>query len=139
MLLEELCEVRLAFVHIAQVNPLPDGAIYGTGDGSATGERLSGTVRWTNHPGMRSDGTTLPDVHGVIETEDGANVLFDLHGVSTLIGEGPGRDTRVAGGFTAEHERYRWLNDELCVGEGAFDMETRSLRMRVYRCVNELT
>jgi hypothetical protein len=115
-----------------------DGRIYGQGTGRATGERLSGSVRWTNHPAVRGDGTTLPDLHGAITTEDGASVLFELRGVSSLLDGGPRRDTRAAGTFTGAGEAYRWLNDLFCVCEGAFDMETKAIRFRVFACVNEL-
>ena len=33
-----------------------------------------------NHPHRRGDGTFLPDFQGVIETDDGAEVLFDYRG-----------------------------------------------------------
>jgi hypothetical protein len=57
-----------------------EGAGYGEGDGTASGARLNGAVRWVTHPRRRSDGAMLPDAHGVIQTRDGALVMFSLHG-----------------------------------------------------------
>jgi hypothetical protein len=42
--------------------------------------RISGQFRGANHPHRRSDGTFLPNFQGVIETDDGAEVLFDYRG-----------------------------------------------------------
>ncbi len=40
--------------------------------------------------------------------------------------------------FEAEEERYRWLNNVLCVGEGVIDPEKLRAKIRIYTCVNEL-
>jgi hypothetical protein len=42
--------------------------------------RISGRFRGANHPYRRGDGTFQPDFQGVIETDDGAEVLFDYRG-----------------------------------------------------------
>ena len=140
MRLEPLCELELAFEgDVDDIRPGGlDGRLYGTGSGRATGPRLRGAVRWTNHPRVRADGTTLPALHGAIATDDGARIVFELTGLSTLLDGGPHRDTRAAGTFVAADERYLWLNDCFCVCEGAFDGATRSVRFRVFECVNEL-
>jgi hypothetical protein len=61
----------------------------GRGPGSESAEgrffflaegRISGLFRGANHPSRRGDGTFLPDFQGVIETDDGAEVLFDYQG-----------------------------------------------------------
>jgi hypothetical protein len=38
-----------------------DWSGYVVGDGELTGPRLTGSVRWTNHPRRRADGTWLPE------------------------------------------------------------------------------
>ena len=58
-------------------------------DGVCTG-RIAGRMRGANHPRRRVDGTYCPDFQGVIETEDGAVVMFDWQGY--------GRPTRPAAG-----------------------------------------
>ena len=61
-----------------------DGAAYGEGRGTVTGDRLAGTCVWSNHPRRRGDGRMLPNVHGLIVTDDGAEVRFTLHGITVL-------------------------------------------------------
>ncbi len=57
-----------------------EGTGYGEGDGTVTGSRIQGSLRWVNHPHRRSDGTMLPDAHGVIVTHDHAMIMFTLQG-----------------------------------------------------------
>jgi hypothetical protein len=71
--------------------PLPyaggvEPARQGVGDGTVTGERLSGGVQWSNQPRRRGDGTMLPDARGVITTHEGAEVFFDLTGRTVFVG-----------------------------------------------------
>ena len=100
-----------------------EGTGYGEGDGTATGERVRGTVRWSNHPHARSDGTMLPDAHGVIRTEDGADITFELRGRSVLSEDGNRRGQNLAAVFEAQDEdevRTRladdpWVNGVLSI------------------------
>lgn len=55
----------------------PFGTDEGTGTGTALG-RNAGRVRGSNQPHRRSDGVLLPDVRGVVESADGAVVVFHL-------------------------------------------------------------
>ena len=70
-----------------------------------------------NHPHCRSDGTVLPDFQGVIETDDGAVVLFDYRGYGRAYPEGR-RQIVASGIHLSDDERYHWLNDTLSVGVG---------------------
>jgi hypothetical protein len=56
-----------------------EGRFFFLAEGRCEG-RISGLSRGANHPHRRSDGTFLPDFQGVIETDDGAEVLFDYRG-----------------------------------------------------------
>jgi Protein of unknown function (DUF3237) len=52
---------------------------------------VSGRFRAANFPRTRVDGTLLPDFRGVVETDDGAALLFTLRGyfrpgTSSLVG-----------------------------------------------------
>ena len=49
------------------------------GEGRCTG-KVAGRFRAANHPLRRADGTFLPDLQGVIETEDGATLVLDMRG-----------------------------------------------------------
>jgi hypothetical protein len=79
--------------------------------------RISGRFRGANHPNRRGDGTFLPDFQGVIETDDGAELLFDYRGYGRAYPVGR-RQIVATGTHLSEDERYRWLNDSLSVGVG---------------------
>jgi hypothetical protein len=113
-----------------------EGSGYGEGEGSIKGERINGTLRWVNHPHRRSDGSMLPDAHGVIKTVDGAMVLFAMQGRTVWVGE-TGRQL-LSVTFESQHERYKWLNNTYCVLEGAIDSVALKMRSRVYACISDL-
>jgi hypothetical protein len=135
--LAPLCTFELSFDHPLDLvrSPPGDGGIYGTGSGVATGERLSGRVRWTNHPRVRADGTTLPDLHGVVEIADGTTLMFEMLGVSTLLADGVSRDTRASVTFTAPDGPLAWLNEAFCVCEGAYDVVSEKGRFVIHQCL----
>ncbi len=78
---------------------------------------LSGRLRAANHPRRRTDGTQTPDFRGVVETDDGATVLFAWHGYGRAVDGGP---SRLVGSLThvTDDPRYRRLNDAVCVLTG---------------------
>jgi hypothetical protein len=78
---------------------------------------VTGRFRGMNHPHRRVDGTYLPDFQGVIETDDGANLLFDMHGFGRAYPVGA-RQVVVSVTHVSDDERYRRLNDVLAVGTG---------------------
>lgn len=140
MRLEHLCDMDLGYTtEFFLVRPYggEEGSAYGEGDGTVTGDTLSGAVRWSNHPHRRSDGSMLPSARGVIETPDGAHVVFDLKGRTIFSEDGATGGQNLAVTFEAEDESYRWLNDVLCVGEGVIDAEKLRAYIGVYTCVNE--
>ena len=143
MRLELLCEMELAYRHedlvggqVVLLRPYSseEGLAYGEGDGTVKGSRISGKLRWVNHPRRRSDGVFLPDTHGIIRTEDDAVVIFSLRGRTVFRGDKGNQLLTVE--FEAEDERYTWLNTTLCVLEGV--IQDVGMRARVYSCINEL-
>ena len=78
--------------------------------------RLQEDPAWP-HPYRRGDGTFMPDFQGVIETDDGAEVLFDYRGYGRAYPVGR-RQIVTSATHLSEDERYRWLNDVLSVGVG---------------------
>lgn len=144
MQLEFLCDMVLAYrdepltgSKFLLVRPYggEEGSGYGEGDGSVSGPRLQGTVRWVNHPHRRSDGTMLPDAHGIIVTPDKAVILFALQG-RTVFEQEQGKQL-LSVIFEAEAEPYIWLNTTVCVLEGL--IEELRMRARIYACVSDLT
>ena len=79
---------------------------------------LSGRFHGANFPLRRTaDGPFLPDIHGVIETDDGATVMFECRGYGRAQ---PVRARQVVGSImhVSDHPDYRRLNDVVCVCVG---------------------
>jgi len=97
-------------------------------EGRCEGE-ISGRFRGVNFPQRRTTtGPFRPDLRGVVETEDGAVVMLELHGYGRAYP--PGR-REIVGSVThlSDHGRYRRLNDVVCVCVGevrAVEGSTRS-------------
>ncbi|HYM66953.1 MAG TPA: DUF3237 family protein [Patescibacteria group bacterium] len=86
--------------------------------------RISGRFRGANHPRRRTDLTFTPDIQGVIETDDGAVIIFDHQGYGRAYP--PGRRQIVGAGWhISSDERYRWLNDTICVLSGEVRRPTK--------------
>src|SRR5690242_2612110 len=70
--------------------------------------RLSGRLRGANYPRRRTDNTLVPDFRGVLQTADGAAVLFAWHGYAR---PGAAGMRELVGSIThvSDDERYRWL------------------------------
>ena len=64
-----------------------------------------------------SDETFVPDFQGVIETDDGAVVFFDWHGYGRAYPQNA-RQIVLSATHLSDDDRYRWLNDVVCVGTG---------------------
>lgn len=85
-------------------------------EGSCTG-RITGRFRGANHPRRRTDHTFTPDFQGVIETQDGAVVMFDYQGYGRAYPAGRRQIVTAAWHFSSD-ERYTWLNDSMALGSG---------------------
>jgi hypothetical protein len=85
-------------------------------EGRSTG-RLSARYRAANFPQKRADGALVPEFRGVLETDDGAVILFEWQGIAVLTDSGM---RRLLGSLvhTTDDSRYRWLNDRVCAVEG---------------------
>ena len=79
--------------------------------------RIAGRFRGANHPRRRTDLTFKPDFQGAIETEDGAEIIFDCQGYGRAYPAG-GRQIVAAAWHSSADQRYSWLNDAICVGCG---------------------
>jgi hypothetical protein len=75
---------------------------------------ISGRFRAANFPRTRVDGALLPDFRGVVETDDGAALLFTLRGYFHPATGG------LVGSMThaTDDERYVRLNDVVCAVAG---------------------
>lgn len=79
--------------------------------------RIAGQFRGANHPHRRGDSTFVVNFQGVVETEDGAEILFDYRGYGRAYPVGR-RQIVASATHLSEDERYRWLNDVVSVGTG---------------------
>ena len=93
-----------------------EGRSFLIAEGRASG-RLSARYRAANFPRRRVDGALEPEFRGVLETDDGATILFHWEGLATLTDSGMRQLLGIAQ-HTSDDERYRWLNDRVCGVEG---------------------
>lgn len=76
---------------------------------------IAGRFRGSNFPRRQgATGPFRPDFRAAIETDDGATILFESHGYGRAYP--PGRRQIVGAIFhSSDDERYRRLNDAVCV------------------------
>ena len=127
---------RGRWIHHVSPYGSEEGIGYGEGRGTATG-RIEGTVVWSNYPRRRTDGRMLPNVRGLITTQDGALILFEFRGRTIFEGDEPGRQNLV-GWFESDHESYRWLNDLVCIAEGEISAAGPDMVINVYAGIHEM-
>ncbi len=143
MRVEELCSLELRYVggfHLARPYRGEAGLGWGVGDGIVRGARLAGAARWSNQPSRRGDGAMLPNARGVIATDDGAEVFFDLTGRTIWVerdGKELGRQLLLVL-FESDDDRYAWLNNCVCMGEGVIDTVSLIARIAVSTCITDL-
>ena len=78
----------------------------------------------------------LPAARGVITTPEGAEVMFDLTVRTVFVAQGSetvGRQLLMTL-FESDDDRYRWLNDTVCMTEGAIDPVAKVMHMEVAIC-----
>lgn len=113
-----------------------EGQLFLIAEGRAAG-RLSARLRAANYPRRRVDGTLLPDFRGVLETDDGATVLFSWHGYAA-VADGGAR--RLVGSVThvSDDARYRRLNNVVCTLAGEIRPRADGVGFEVVLEVSEL-
>jgi len=85
--------------------------------GAARGRSGVGFVAPTTRAGRARPGRSDPTFGRVIETEDGATIMLGWHGYGRAYP--PGRRQIVGAVFhRSDHERYKQLNDAVCVSVG---------------------
>lgn len=82
----------------------------------------------------------LPNARGVITTEDGSKVLFDLTGRTVWVerdGADVGRQLLMTL-FESDAEPFKWLNNTVCIAEGKIDPATLVVHLEVHLCISEV-
>jgi hypothetical protein len=120
MRLDPLYTVTFTTPEAWSVEVASDAGIEGRGfllAGGRSAGRLSARYRAANFPRKRSDGALVPEFRGVLETDDGAVILFEWQGLAVLSDSGM-RHLLGSLVHTTDDPRYRWLNDRVCAVEG---------------------
>jgi hypothetical protein len=112
MRLEPLYRVEFSYPEHYDVSGPEVRGVY-FAEGRCDGE-LAGRFRGMNHPRLRvEDDAYLADFQGVIETDDGARIAFDIRGFGRA--REYGREVVGAVFHSTGDERYARLNDAVCV------------------------
>ncbi len=115
-----------------------EGEFIGSGDGTAQGSRINGTVRWDLFE-KQEETLCRSNLTGVIETSDGAQIQFDSRGFFIKPGEATPNKwiASAAVYFQSIDIRYEWLNMRLAVWNGEFNMSIFHHHYHVYLEVGE--
>jgi hypothetical protein len=118
----------------------PVRAAWGLLEGTVSGERLSGTLRWSNNPLIQPDGVVLPNLRGVVSTAEDVKVFVGLTGRAVFVPRdgAPIYRQLLMALFESDSPAYEWLNNEVCIAEGLHTPESPPSKMNVYLCRNEL-
>lgn len=146
MKLAPLFEMTVRYTEIHWSEPLNgegghESIAWALREGRIEGARLRGTYKACNHPYRRADNVNVPDVHGMITTEDRALVYYELHAYGLL---DPGKDTRRVVGsitFRTGAPAYAWLNSCFATVEGAYERDAQGALVgtfHAYECVTEV-
>lgn len=136
MELIEFGELQLTYTALEMIDYGSGGQIYGTMEGSVTGERVSGTLRLTNLAARRADDVNLPTLRGIMTTDDGAAVWIEIDGVATLRASDNARVFVTAFRCRTGDARYAWLNTMVGVLEGVLESVgvNSSAHGRIFEC-----
>lgn len=93
-----------------------EGQSFLIAEGRAEG-RPSARYRAANYPRRRADGALEPSFRGVLETDDGAAILFRWEGLAVMTPSGMRQLLGMVQHVTGD-ERYAWLNERVCALEG---------------------
>jgi Protein of unknown function (DUF3237) len=99
--------------------------------------QVTGSLRAANFPRLRTDDTLTPDLRGVLETNDGAAILFTCRG---YVHTAPDGVRQLVGAMThiSDHERYRWLNNVICPVTGVVEPRAKEHRSEVALEISQL-
>jgi alkylmercury lyase len=133
--LELLFSLELHYQGPIELAPIGDkvGQLVGGGDGTLTGPRVRGTVRWSNYETTGEDQVCALQIPGIIQTHDGALIQFEGRELAMPLSEGS-QQWRVAGvlRFKTDDSRYVWLNETFALTNGTFDYEVGVARWTAF-------
>ncbi len=121
MELVPLADVVMVYRTLEYLDYGAGGQLYGTLDGTVSGDRLAGTLQLTNLAAKRPDDVNLPTLRGVLTTSDGATVWLEADGVATLRAADGARVFVTTARFRTGDPRYAWLDTVVGAIEGVLD------------------
>ncbi len=109
------------------------GHYLGSGDGTVMGPKIQGTVQWDLFENQAPE-VCDAHLHGIITTEDGARIDFDVLGFFRAP-SGPERVWSLTASvvFGTKEPQYGWRADSPYRWEGTFDESTYRHHYRVTR------
>jgi len=121
MKLVPLCEFELRYTSLELVDFGSGGQLYGTMEGTLSGDRINGRLRLTNLAPRRTDGVNMPALRGILETDDGAVIYVEMNGLANLRPADQARVFATTFTFRTRADRYAWLNNSFSILEGVLD------------------
>ena len=105
-------------------------------DGRCEGS-IAASLRASNFPRRRADGVLTPDFRGVLQTDDGATILFTWQGFGLHAPDGV---NQLVGAMThvSDDERYSWLNTVVCTVAGIAEPRASGAGLDVVLDVSQL-
>ena len=105
-------------------------------EGRCTG-RITGALRASNFPRRRADGVLTPDFRGVVQTDDGATILFTWRGYGITATDGV---NRLVGAIThvSDAAQYGWLNTVICAVAGVVEPRANGAKLDIVLDVSTL-
>lgn len=107
-------------------------------EGTMSGERVRGGHKAMNKSVLRSDNVVTPDIRGILTTDDGAEVYYEIRGYGIEV-DGL-RNFSGSMYFLTDAEQYAWLNTVVAVMEGRYTRDPEGFLIgtfQVYECVAE--
>jgi hypothetical protein len=107
-------------------------------EGTISGERIRGGHKAMNKSVLRSDNVVTPDIRGVLTTDDGAEVYYEVRGYGIDV-DGLRNFTGTMY-FMTDAEKYAWINTVIGVMEGRYTRDPEGYLIgtfQVYECVPE--
>ena len=107
-------------------------------EGTISGERVRGGHKAMNKSVVRADNVVTPDIRGVLTTDDGVEVYYEIRGYGIDV-DGL-RHFKGSMYFLTGDERYAWLNTVVGVIEGRYTRDPEGFLIgtfQVYECVSE--
>jgi hypothetical protein len=107
-------------------------------EGTIVGDRIRGGHKAMNKSVVRSDNVVTPDIRGILTTDDGAEVYYEIRGYGIDV-DGL-RHFKGSMYFLTDAEKYAWLNTAVGAIEGRYTRDPEGFLIgtfNVYECVAE--